>query len=75
MEEVISHLDKREELSPKIKELASFFETDFWIHFSKEEATLFTEIEKFSPRDGVPLGVMLVEHEDLRNTNSNITFC
>ncbi len=69
LEEVISHLDKKEEISPKLKELASFFETDFWIHFTKEEEALFPEIEKFIPREGGPTGMMLVEHEDLRNTN------
>ena len=69
LEEVISHLDKKEEIWPKLKELASFFETDFWVHFTKEEEALFPEIEKFIPRDGGPTGMMLIEHEDLRNTN------
>ena len=70
LEEVISHLDKKEEISAKLKELASFFKTDFWIHFAKEEEALFPEIEKFIPREGGPTGMMLIEHEDLRNTNA-----
>lgn len=69
LEDVIRHLDRKEEISSKIRELASFFETDFWVHFDKEETALFPEVEKFSPKDGGPLGVMLEEHEDLRNTN------
>ncbi len=70
--EVISHLDKKEAISPKLKELASFFETDFWVHFTKEEEALFPEIERFIPREGGPTGMMLIEHEDLRNTNTEI---
>jgi hemerythrin-like domain-containing protein len=72
LEEVIGHLDDREAISDKLKELASFFKTDFWIHFAKEEEALFPEIEKFIPRDGGPTGMMLIEHEDLRNTNTEI---
>ncbi len=72
LEEVISHLDKKEEISAKLKELASFFSTDIWIHFTKEEEALFPEIEKFMPRESGPLGVMLIEHEDLRNTNTEL---
>ena len=69
LEEAIGHLDGKEGISFKLKELASFFETDFWVHFTKEEEALFPEIERFIPRDGGPTGMMLVEHEDLRNTN------
>ncbi|MBI2328991.1 MAG: hemerythrin domain-containing protein [Chloroflexi bacterium] len=69
---VISRLDKKEEISATLKELASFFKTDFWVHFSKEEEALFPEIEKFIPREGGPVGMMLVEHEDLRNTNAQL---
>ncbi len=72
LEEVISHLDKKEEISPRLKELASFFKTDFWIHFTKEEEALFPEIEKFIPREGGPTGMMLIEHEEVRNTNTEI---
>jgi hemerythrin-like domain-containing protein len=68
--EIIGHLDKKVEFSAKLEELASFFKTDFWVHFSKEEVALFPEMEEFIPRDGGPLGVMLSEHEDLRNTNT-----
>ncbi len=56
----------------KLKELASFFKTDFWVHFIKEEGALFPEIERFIPREGGPTGMMLIEHEDLRNTNTKL---
>ncbi len=72
LEEVIGHLDKKEEISAKLKELASFFSTDIWIHFTKEEEALFPEIEKFIPREGGPTGMMLIEHEELRNTNTEL---
>ncbi len=70
LEEVISHLDKKETISAKLEELASFFKTEFWVHFTKEEEALFPEIEKFIPRESGPVGVMLIEHEELRNTNT-----
>lgn len=72
LEEVISHLDKKDEVLNKLKELAFFFKTDFWVHFAKEEEALFPEIEKFIPREGGPTGMMLIEHEELRNTNTEI---
>ncbi len=72
LEEVISHLDKKETILAKLEELASFFKTDFWTHFTKEEEALFPEIEKFIPRESGPVGVMLMEHEDLRNTNTEL---
>jgi hemerythrin-like domain-containing protein len=72
LEEVIGQLDKKEDISVKLSELASFFETDFWVHFTKEEDALFPEIEKFMPRDGGPTGMMLMEHEDLRNSNAEL---
>jgi hemerythrin-like domain-containing protein len=72
LEEAVSHLDKKGEISAKLKALASFFDTDFWIHFTKEEEALFPEIEKFIPREGGPTGMMLSEHEDIRNTNTKV---
>ena len=72
LEEVTHHLDKKGEISAQLKELAAFFKTDFWIHFTKEEEALFPEIEKFMPRESGPVGVMLTEHEDLRNTNAEM---
>lgn len=70
LEEAISHLDRKEAIASKLEELTSFFKTDFWVHFTKEEDALFPEMEKFIPRDSGPIGVMLMEHEDLRNTNA-----
>ena len=72
LEDVIGHLDKKDAISAELKELASFFKSDFWVHFTKEEEALFPEIEKFMPRESGPLGVMLIEHEDLRNTNAEL---
>ena len=69
LEDIISRLDKKEEISAQLRELTSFFKTDFWVHFTKEEEALFPEIEKFISRNDGPTGMMLVEHEDLRNTN------
>lgn len=52
-----------------LKELGSFFKTEFWVHFSKEEEALFPEMERHIPRQGGPLGVMLSEHDQLRKIN------
>ena len=72
LEKVFASLDKKEVISAELKELTSFFKTDFWVHFTKEEEALFPEIETFMPRNAGPLGVMLMEHEDLRKTNDQI---
>ncbi len=72
MEKDLARLDEREAISAELKELMAFFKTDFWVHFTKEEEALFPEIETFLPRDAGPLGVMLMEHEDLRKTNDVI---
>ena len=34
-EKIIHRLDKREDMA-ELKELAAFFETEFWTHFDKE---------------------------------------
>ena len=70
LEEIFGSLDKKDRVSAELTELASFFKTDFWVHFTKEEEALFPEIDKFIPRESGPLGVMLIEHEDLRNINT-----
>ena len=72
LEEITHHLDKKGEVSAKLKDLAAFFKTEFWVHFTKEEEALFPEIDKFIPRESGPIGVMLIEHEDLRKTNSQL---
>lgn len=46
-------------------DLNDFFNNEVELHFKKEEQALFPEIEKFIPREGGPVGVMLMEHEDL----------
>ncbi|MBI4303292.1 MAG: hemerythrin domain-containing protein [Chloroflexi bacterium] len=70
LEDIINRLSQKEAIASRLKELASFFKTDFWTHFAKEEEALFPELEKFIPRESGPIGVMLVEHDDLRNTNT-----
>ena len=72
LEDIFRHLDDRNAVASQLKELSSFFNTDFWVHFTKEEEALFPEMEKFIPRESGPIGAMLVEHEYLRNTNDKI---
>lgn len=72
LEQVIGRLNEKEKVAAQLKELASFFEIDFWVHFDKEEKALFPELEKFIPRESGPIGVMLIEHDDLRKTNAEI---
>ena len=69
LEKDISRLDKREEISAELKELAAFFETEFWTHFDKEEQALFPEFDSFMPHGAGPIAVMLQEHVVLRDTN------
>ncbi len=52
----------------KAKRLAKLLEKVIW-EAAKEEEALFPEIERFIPREGGPTGMMLIEHEDLGNTN------
>lgn len=68
-EEVISNLDKPSTIMPTLKELGTFFKGEIWIHFAKEEDALFPEMAKFMPIEGGPIGVMLLEHEELRKAN------
>ena len=70
--DVINRLHEKAAIAAPLKDLTTFFNTDFWTHFAKEEEALFPELEKFIPRDAGPLGVMLAEHEDLRRTNAEI---
>ncbi len=72
LEDIFGRLDKPDQVQGDLKRLAAFFETDFWVHFTKEEDALFPELEKFIPRNMGPIGVMLEEHEELRKTNDEI---
>ena len=72
LEGIYLHPNKNPETTTELKVLVAFFQTDFWVHFTKEEEAIFPEIEKFMPRDSGPLGVMLAEHEDLRSINSKL---
>jgi len=67
-EEVINNLGKPT-IMPTLKELGTFFKGEIWIHFAKEEDALFPEMAKFMPIEGGPIGVMLLEHEELREAN------
>ncbi|MDP2718847.1 MAG: hemerythrin domain-containing protein [Dehalococcoidia bacterium] len=72
LEHIFQNLDKKDEVSDKLKELASFFKTEFWVHFTKEEEALFPEMEKYVPKDMGPIGMMLEEHVALKNTNEEL---
>ncbi len=72
LEGVINNLEQREKISARLKELTSFFDTEFWVHFDKEEKALFPELERFIPRGSGPIGVMISEHDVLRKTYSEI---
>lgn len=72
LEDIFGRLDKQAEVAAELKELAAFFETDFWVHFTKEEDALFPELEKYLPKDQGPIGVMLEEHVELRETNRQL---
>ncbi len=69
LENDITRLDKREVISSELKELAAFFESEFWTHFDKEEKALFPEFDSFMPHGAGPIAVMLEEHKVLRDTN------
>ncbi len=45
-----------------------FLETELETHLRKEEQVLFPALSDYLPREGGPIGVMLLEHEDLRRT-------
>ncbi|MBI2852802.1 MAG: hemerythrin domain-containing protein [Chloroflexi bacterium] len=71
LEQIINDLDQKEKVSAKLKELGSFFDTEFWVHFDKEEKALFPEFDNFMPRGAGPIAVMLEEHVVLRKTNAD----
>lgn len=68
LREIISGLDSQPDME-SLKEQGKFFKHDIWAHFAKEEKGLFPEMDKFIPRDGGPVGMMLIEHDDLRQVN------
>jgi hemerythrin-like domain-containing protein len=68
LENIIRNLAQPVKVSAQLKELAAFFDTQFWVHFDKEERALFPEFDNFMPRGAGPLAVMLDEHEVIRNT-------
>lgn len=68
LERCINHLDEKEEIAAELRELITFFNADFWVHFDKEERAFFPEFDNFMPRGVGPLAAMRDEHELLRNT-------
>jgi len=49
-----------------IADILAFLEQDVELHLKKEEVGLFPALEAIMGRGGGPVGVMLMEHEDLR---------
>jgi hemerythrin-like domain-containing protein len=56
----------------ELRDLSGFFQTEFWLHFDKEEQALFPQMARYIPIDRGPVGVMLREHEELRNSNGHL---
>ena len=54
-----------------MKDIIVFVTGEVVVHFAIEEDGLFPELEKFIPREGGPTGMMLIEHEDLKNSKVN----
>jgi hemerythrin-like domain-containing protein len=69
LERIVAHPDKQQETTTELRTLAAFFQTEFWVHFTKEEEALFPEMGKYTLVDKGPLGVMLREHVELRASN------
>ena len=68
LEQCLNHLDKKEEIAAELSELTAFFNTDFWVHFEKEEQAFFPEFDNFMPHGVGPLAAMRDEHDMLHNT-------
>jgi hemerythrin-like domain-containing protein len=54
-----------DEIQKRLRLIDQFFKVDAFIHFAKEEDALFPILENYIPKDGGPIGVMLMEHKDL----------
>lgn len=70
MEQTINNL-KSTNVKNVLTDLKTFLRKEADLHFKKEEAALFPEMEKFIPRDEGPIGQMLLEHEDLYKFEDN----
>ncbi len=70
MEQTINNL-KSTNVKNVLADLKTFLRKEADLHFKKEEAALFPEMEKFIPRDEGPIGQMLLEHEDLYKYEDN----
>jgi len=58
-----------------IKRTLHFFNSKFWLHFDKEEQTIFPELSIYIGGGGKPSGpvvVMLDEHQMLRESNKKM---
>ncbi len=59
----------------KMKDILHFFNSKFWLHFDKEEQTVFPELSMYIGGGGKPSGpvvVMLDEHQVLRESNKRM---
>ena len=58
-----------------IENILRFFNSKFWLHFDKEEQTVFPELSMYIGGGGKPSGpvvVMLDEHQVLRESNKRM---
>ncbi len=51
-----------------VEAVVQFLETELGIHLRKEEEVLFPVLSGYLGQEGGPIGVMLLEHEDLRRS-------
>ena len=51
-----------------VQAVVQFLETELGIHLRKEEEVLFPVLSGYLGQEGGPIGVMLLEHEDLRRS-------
>ncbi len=58
----------------ELNDMVEFFNSSFWLHFDKEEATLFPELSKYlgSSEPIGPIVGMLDEHKELRESNDKL---
>lgn len=50
----------------ELESIVRFLETDLEVHLQVEEQALFPVLERYIGREGGPIAVMLMDHEDLR---------
>lgn len=71
LEEALSAIEgsPTSEAVKRVNEIINSIERDFSLHsLQKEEKALFPVLEAYIPREGGPIGVMLMEHQDLKSS-------